>query len=367
MISGIPGDGTKRGVVISSVAINNLRGIREGVVKELTGLTVLVGSNGSGKSTVLDALSIGVTRVPGEAVGDAVLRRASRHPTTRWLFANTSRRASVHVARDNGTRFTILDLKDQAWARALYQYARAPELERRMASGVSLTVLREVGSPKLAEASIAFFADGEFDALPTSVENPGGFQQLSSDVRFVDMRFGARSAALNKLLTDAKSSGRYEFAFELAREVVPGLTQIEILPLDDAAENFDLFTTFRDRSVPLAVAGDGVRGLIRLALELAAHPGGLALVEEPEVHLHPRALRQTARALVAASKRGVQLVLATHSLELIDLLAEYASAEQLLPQFSVQRLVLDAGTLQCRLIPGEQVSRVRQELELELR
>lgn len=42
------------------------------------------------------------------------------------------------------------------------------------------------------------------------------------------------------------------------------------------------------------------------------------MVEEPEVYQHPRSIRQQARALLAAMRRGVQLVVTTHSLELID-------------------------------------------------
>ena len=42
--------------VIQSVEIKNLRGIREGKLDGLTALTILVGPNGCGKSTILDAL-----------------------------------------------------------------------------------------------------------------------------------------------------------------------------------------------------------------------------------------------------------------------------------------------------------------------
>ena len=43
-------------------------------------------------------------------------------------------------------------------------------------------------------------------------------------------------------------------------------------------------------------------------------------MEEPEVHMHPGAIRQCARAILAAVRRGIQIVLSTHSLELIDAL-----------------------------------------------
>ena len=53
--------------MITSVSIENLRGIREGRLDGLAPLTVLVGPNGSGKSTVLDALLIGGAGAPRRA------------------------------------------------------------------------------------------------------------------------------------------------------------------------------------------------------------------------------------------------------------------------------------------------------------
>ena len=51
------------------------------------------------------------------------------------------------------------------------------------------------------------------------------------------------------------------------------------------------------------------------------------MLEEPEVHEHPAAMRQSARAILAAIRRDIQIILSTHSVELIDaLLAEAHNA-----------------------------------------
>ncbi len=66
------------------------------------------------------------------------------------------------------------------------------------------------------------------------------------------------------------------------------------------------------------------------------------LLEEPEVHMHPGAIRQCARAILAAMRRKIQIVLSTHSLELIDaLVGESSDAD--LRQLSLYRLQLQAG------------------------
>lgn len=75
----------------------------------------------------------------------------------------------------------------------------------------------------------------------------------------------------------------------------------------------------------------------------------------------------SAKVIVAAVRRGIQVVLATHSLELIDNLIELADSEKLLEQLSVQRLLLADGVLDAKRFPGDQAKRIRSELELELR
>jgi predicted ATPase len=52
--------------VITGIDIETLRGIARGGVAELSPLTVLVGTNGCAKSTVLDTLLIGAPHAPGE-------------------------------------------------------------------------------------------------------------------------------------------------------------------------------------------------------------------------------------------------------------------------------------------------------------
>jgi predicted ATPase len=46
---------------------------------------------------------------------------------------------------------------------------------------------------------------------------------------------------------------------------------------------------------------------------LAAHPGGLVVVENPEAHLHPRGQVKMGGLLSLASASGIQVLIETHS------------------------------------------------------
>jgi hypothetical protein len=66
--------------------------------------------------------------------------------------------------------------------------------------------------------------------------------------------------------------------------------------------------------VNVADAGFAVSQALPVAVALvAAEPGQVVYIEQPEIHLHPRAQIGLARVVVAAVNRGVQVILETHS------------------------------------------------------
>ncbi len=66
--------------------------------------------------------------------------------------------------------------------------------------------------------------------------------------------------------------------------------------------------------VNVADIGFGVSQTLPVLVALAAaHPGQLVYLEQPEIHLHPRAQVAMAKVLVNAANRGVQVVAETHS------------------------------------------------------
>ena len=81
--------------------------------------------------------------------------------------------------------------------------------------------------------------------------------------------------------------------------------------------------------VSLADVGLGVSHALPVLVALeSAGPGQMVYIEHPESHLHPRATRGLAKALVRAARRGVHVVAETHSsLLLLHIQAQIARAE----------------------------------------
>jgi ABC-type branched-subunit amino acid transport system ATPase component len=360
--------------VIRSVEIKGLRGIREGALTELTPLVVLVGPNGSGKSTVLDALLIAANPRPGEGIGLAGVRREGVNASARWLLwrAGLGEPAELLVTTDSRKRRFTLSITSQSRDMTV--------IEGRLVDyGADDQPIHESRVTVQFQAGQLSGYSGENKVLEGVPE-----------VRILDPRSAGGRPPLHQLYTRAVEQGLHKDVIASIRTLIPALEDIQILAPEDVPVVYLSFGAAArgGYALPAALAGDGIRLLLDLTLELAVRPGGLVLMEEPEVHMHPGAIRQCARAIVAAVRRGVQIVLSTHSLELIDALVAESSEEDL-AKLALYRLWLQAGApkpspstgrgmgssdvvaqvgiLKSSRLPGPDVAFSRREIEDDLR
>jgi energy-coupling factor transporter ATP-binding protein EcfA2 len=332
--------------VIRSVEIKRLRGIREGKLTDLSPLTVLVGPNGSGKSTVLDALLIAANPSPGEGIGQSVIRREGITSGWPWLLWKMGLDGPAEVVIEVSTGLTRVC--------TLSRTQQQPDTIHCLMQEWLLEEKRQ-----LPETGTHFRADNSYSVYGRGVPPLEGV----SDVLFVGPFPKQRLRPLHELYSDMVRQGLREQVNAIHGDLIPGLEHLEVLTEGGAPV---LNLVFADRAVPAILAGDGIALLLRLGFELATRPGGVVLMEEPEVHMHPGAIRQCARAILAAVRRKIQIVLSTHSLELIDaLLAESSNGD--LAQLSLYRLVLEDGRLKSSRLPGENVAFAREKIEDDLR
>lgn len=100
-----------------------------------------------------------------------------------------------------------------------------------------------------------------------------------------------------------------------------GLTgTVAAQPLDDTAIELlvgrlpQTDTRFDGDIVSIADVGIGVSQVLPVLVALiTADPGQLVYIEQPELHLHPRAQSGLAQHFAAAARRGVRIVVETHS------------------------------------------------------
>ena len=329
--------------MLTAVTIKGLRGIREGELRDLTPLAVLVGPNGAGKSTILEAIQICASQQPAVGTEGVLLRREGDVFAIEWLFWKMGRTGSIEVrvdASEGAYRIVKVFLDSGSKIRLL--------VNQKSASG-----------------------SGEFPVGDLSISRPGNYSVSAygptfsdvSDLRFVSPSL-RETPPLNELFSELVRQGLRAESLSLLGKLIPGLEQLEILTEKGKPV---LYLDFPDRAVPATLAGDGIHLLLRLGFQLATVPGGVALLEEPETHLHPGAIRQCARAIVAAVRRQVQVILTTHSLELIDSLLAELTIPADKDLLSVYRLRLDNGILQSSRFDGADVALARGDIVDDLR
>jgi len=346
--------------VIHSIRIESLRGIRAGALDGLGRIAILVGPNGCGKSTVLDAMLIAASPSPGDAVGRVVSRCAELRNGARWLFWRGGKeeqpRATIDIASEDGrqrsaTLRILPDVSPSLEEKLTQARWRGPYREIQ-------TVITHDGDELEARTAFSFENDYRFEQTGVASLRQG------PQIKLIEPRPGGLHASLSRVYSEAVEDGRFAESLELAKAVVPGLTGI--LNLTDEGGSSVVHLVFADYSVPLARAGDGIQALLRLCFELSLRPGGTALIEEPEVHQHPRALFQSARALVAAAQRGIQVILTTHSLELVDLLRSELDDDRR-DWLSVHNLAKVDGELRAVRYSGAEVALARESIGEDLR
>ena len=300
--------------MITHLKIDGLRGILHAEVNDMTPLVIFVGPNGCGKSTFLDALMIGVSRLPVSALLDMMIRREGSHNRGEWLF---HRKLATRTA-EIGVRWTGED------------GARMPRTThlRRSAEGPPWVV--DVGDPPIplpptepGPAGGGRVVDPLAGPPTLNGEHPA---QLWSEIKLLDMSRPEDGSLKDKLTAAMKMGRRKEIDNFLSAVLGPGFVSCQ---LAFEAQQTVVHLEFEDGTVPASVSGEGMYALVRMAIEIAATPGGAVLIEEPEAHQHPRNLELLAKMMWAAIHRGIQIVITTHSLEMIDLLVLNAPGERL--------------------------------------
>ena len=91
-----------------------------------------------------------------------------------------------------------------------------------------------------------------------------------------------------------------------------------------------LVDTHTEVAITIADAGFGASQLLPILIQgLIAPEGGTMLLEQPEIHLHPKAQADLADFLVEVSRRGVGVIVETHSEHLLTRLRRRIAEESL--------------------------------------
>lgn len=338
--------------MISEVHISGFRGIREGHLGDLKQITILVGRNGVGKSSVLEALYLisacaeSKDVVRGVEKLDYVVRRRggrgdwdSSHGLL-WYMGDTEKPIEVRIGLKGAT----------------HEFIIAP------VGGVSKPV-------RLKERN--YLIDLETYRLSEGIENIyrmhyvelpseyGEIRKFLSGILFIDWFITRHPEIVEKyawprLLAKRLDKRIVEFLKEEFEPDAEGLTYAP------SGENrYHLAVQTAETAVRVDDLGDGARAALLASMLVLAYRPTVLLLEEPELHLHPAGMYTYVKFLVRLAKEiGFQIIASTHSLELIQIVQRLAQESGI--EASVLYLEREDGVLKARSFSVEDVEAMRK-------
>jgi predicted ATPase len=328
-------DGKK---LLSSIRLSNLLSYGEFLTLGLEPLNVLIGPNASGKSNLIDAVSL-LAAAPRNL--SAPFREGGTVEDWLWKGAEGAWPASIQVTLEQeyfmiyDLAFGAADLRLQVVQETLNseegvlfhssfgtinKLSNKDVIEKIDPQQSILSQIRDpIGYPQLTYVSDQFgsirffrgwpFGRGNILRRPQEVNLPDDFLLEDGSNLGLILNDLQNRRATKRLLVD-KLRLIYEGIEDVTTKVQGGTIQIFF-----HEEGID-------KPIPAARLSDGVlHYLCLLTVLLHPDPPPLICIEEPELGLHPDVIPHVADLLLDASKR-TQLIVTTHSETLVSRLSE---------------------------------------------
>lgn len=148
---------------------------------------------------------------------------------------------------------------------------------------------------------------------------------------------GVVSDFISSVITLPEEKGPfYELAQNFERELIKG--EIVVRTLGEYLYP-EIEYNFQETLIPLHRASSTVSELAPLFLYLkySIESGSILIIEEPEAHLHPENQRILAKCLVKLIRKGVNIVITTHSEYLLEQLSSFILLSKVEPQKRVKK------------------------------
>ena len=381
----------------TNVEVDGFRGLRSLKLDGLGRVNIFVGGNNSGKTSVLEALSILCQPYnPGEWL--SMIRRRdfggldeTYVQSLRWCFTQATALTDPETLIDavcefkcqgsfplRGLRVNYSELIGEPNPDEVRRSSIRSRLHRPNTSiiGEIMRGADLVHVPAWSESGqLNLFSEDNIDEEPVSLrvwERIYPLRFNRPDRRRLDSKtLTPYSYQTNR--TQVQSQSKLIF-----QDDSPSVLEL-LRDFDADIEGIDLASFRGDRPAiyikhsklgmaPLSIFGDAMRRSVLLAATLPSlKEGGILLIDEVEVGIHISALRKVFKWLVdAAQKFNVQVFVTTHSLEALDALisAHTSEADDDIVVFHLDQTT--EGT-KCKRFSGELLHRLRFERGLDVR
>jgi predicted ATP-dependent endonuclease of OLD family len=301
--------------MLKTINIKRFKNIEESDL-ELDRINILIGSNNSGKSSILQAIQFAVSVAQTSSLEkSAVWRKNERMPTS--IAPN---QLIYSPFRDVSALAPNRDLREEPQYAILIGFvdnnSECVEVSVRKGRNKNITIElkgRTLGEElRKIEEPFSIFVPG-LAGIPSAEE-----YKTPSIVRKAAAKGDANNVfrnVLNLLYKDSDNWHRFIEDFQL---IFPNMDiNIDFNP--DRDEFIEATIQIDGKKLPIDAAGTGVLQAVQILSYVNAYKPKLLLLDEPDSHLHPNNQRKLANMLIKlAETRDFQIILSTHSRHMID-------------------------------------------------
>jgi len=386
-------------LAFTQVSIDGFRGLKKLQLDQLGPLNILVGENNSGKTSVLEAISV-LCRPYEPYEWLAMVRRRdfgqldeTRVQSLRWCFFQSGEfedpehmyegKCSFKCKGSFPVRGLEVDYRDIVGEPSEREMERLNRQRNRTGEFADLESLWrgaqiihhiwDESQPYDQPPDPMVLQIWEDDRMSGVRSRPSG-KRMPQDIpaemltpysyQLNRMQVSSHSQQLLFPLFDKYKSGR-EAIVDLVREFDPDVLDINVASLRGGRPA--LYVSHKRLGpAPLSVFGDALRRAVLLASTIQTLAGGVLLVDEMETGIHVSALKKVFVWLVkAASRFDVQIIATTHSLEAVDAVCD--SMKDRIDDLVTFNIDQSADETRVKRIAGNLLHRLRHERGLDVR
>lgn len=327
---------------LRSLRIAQFRGVQELKLEDFGRINLFVGPNNSGKTSVLDALSLFSRPLDINNWRETAWRRevkSARTPLTepfKWLFpqiveSKLPRPHSIWIYGQGqyaGRRVMAEynEFKEFGQEEMTFRETSSDDIQEEPETGLAIEVLADFAheimgrfdETHLGQHRIEFkVVDNRRNVYPTKVEGP------ALDLALVSPHTHRTTQDTSWYFSEAikreRADQNLRQAFvEVMQRVDPGVLDLDLVETGQTTSTIMVKHRLTGRT-PIAAFGDGLRRALLIAATIPAVPNGVVLIDELESALHVSVLDSVLQVLKwAAEQYNVQVFATTHSLEAVD-------------------------------------------------
>ena len=336
---------------IESIEIRNYRLFRHAVLGDLPLLSVVVGANGTGKSTLFDVFSF-LKEALTQNVASAVARRGGyRELVSRGesgpieilvKFRESGGRLATYqleVVEDGGRPVVHREVlkfrrgqSGQPWHFVDFSRGRGNAITNEAAYGQAGVEARRKEYVLDDPSVLAIKGLGQFKEFRVVAEFRGLIENWHiSDFHIADARSSTEAGYAEHLSTHGDNVAqvaqylyqnhrdRFDRVLEVMSERVPGVSRVEAKPTEDGRLVLRFQDgSFKDPFIARYVSDGTIKMFAYLILLYDPQPHPLLAVEEPENQLYPELLAELVEEFRDYARRGGQVFVSTHSPDFLN-------------------------------------------------